>query len=116
MTGLVLSLGMATTIFLNGATTAIAAILPGVPRVLIQATIEGAGTSLVQDLSPDLRTRVLEAIASNVAKVFYLNVAGAALGFLTSLLMKRERLQLDSQAPKISGVTTGDSSEGVARE
>ncbi|KAI2464630.1 putative efflux pump antibiotic resistance protein [Annulohypoxylon bovei var. microspora] len=96
MAGLALSLGIATTVFLNGATADIAKILPDVSLSVIQATIDGAKTSLVQDLSPDLRLRVLEAVADNVAKVFYLNIAGSGLGFVFSLLMKRERLQLGS--------------------
>jgi MFS family permease len=108
MAGLALSLGMATTVFLNGATVDIAALLPGVSRALIQATVEGVGTDLVQHLSPDLRLHVLEAIANNVARVFYLNVAGAALGFLTSLLMKRETLRLDPGDQKIEYRATYD--------
>ncbi|KUI66366.1 Putative HC-toxin efflux carrier TOXA [Cytospora mali] len=95
MAGLALSLGIATTVFLNGATADIAAILPGESRQIIQATISGAKTSLVQGLSPDIRLRVLEAIADNVAKVFYLNIAGSGLGLILSLVMKREKLQLD---------------------
>ncbi|XXH04687.1 hypothetical protein Hte_011109 [Hypoxylon texense] len=98
MAGLALSLGIATTVFLNGATADIAAILPDVPRSMIQATIDGAKTSLVQDLNPELRLRVLEFIARNVAKVFYLNIAGSGLGFTLSLFMKREKLQLGSSA------------------
>ncbi|KAI2780681.1 putative efflux pump antibiotic resistance protein [Daldinia loculata] len=94
MAGLALSLGIATTVFLNGATADIAAILPDVSRSVIQATIDGAKTSLVQDLSPELRLRVLEAISNNIAVVFYLNIAGAGLGFVLSLFMKREKLQL----------------------
>ncbi|KAI3400547.1 hypothetical protein diail_2748 [Diaporthe ilicicola] len=96
MAGLALSLGIATTVFLNGATADISAILPGVPRETIQATIDGAKTSFVQDLSPEVRVRVLEAIAKNVAKDFYLNIAGSALGFVLALFMKREKLQLDA--------------------
>ncbi|KAI1141437.1 putative efflux pump antibiotic resistance protein [Hypoxylon sp. FL0543] len=96
MAGLALSLGIATTIFLNGATHDISIILPDLPRDFIEASINGAKTTLLEDLSPELCLRVLEAIASTTGKVFYLNVAGAALGFLTSLMMKRERLQLET--------------------
>ncbi|KAI1657073.1 putative efflux pump antibiotic resistance protein [Daldinia decipiens] len=96
MAGLALSLGIATTVFLNGATSDIAIILPDVSRSVIQATIDGAKTSLVQDLSPELRLRVLKAIANNVATVFYMNIAGAGLGLVLSLFLKREKLQLSS--------------------
>lgn len=97
MAGLALSLGIATSVFLNGATEDIAGILPGVPRDLIQASINGAKTTLIQNQSSDVRLKVLEAIARNAGKVFYLNVAGAALGFVTSLMMKPERLELESR-------------------
>ncbi|KAI1371686.1 MFS general substrate transporter [Hypoxylon crocopeplum] len=95
MAGLALSLGIATSVFLNGATADIAAILPNSPRDLIQASIDGAETGLFQSLSADVRLRVLEAISKNIGKVFYLNIAGAGVGFVTSFLMKRERLALD---------------------
>ncbi|KAI0383337.1 putative efflux pump antibiotic resistance protein [Hypomontagnella monticulosa] len=97
MAGLALSLGIATSVFLNGATADIAKILPGVTHDLIQRTIDGAKTGLIQDLEPGIRQQVLEAIARNVGKVFYLNVAGSALGFVMALLMKRERLVLAPQ-------------------
>ncbi|KAI0839681.1 hypothetical protein F5Y06DRAFT_295050 [Hypoxylon sp. FL0890] len=95
MAGLALSLGIATTVFLNSVTHDISIILPNLPRDFIQASINGAKTTLLEDLSSKLRLRVLEAIARTAGKMFYLNVAGAALGFLTSLVMKRERIQLD---------------------
>ncbi|KAF2865015.1 putative efflux pump antibiotic resistance protein [Massariosphaeria phaeospora] len=94
MAGLALSLGIATSVFLNCASNDIAIILPGATRSFIQASINGARTGLLQNLTPDDRLRVLYAIARNVGKVFYMNVAGAALGFLSALAMKREKLAL----------------------
>lgn len=96
MTGPALSLGIATSVFMNCATNDIATILPSTTRNLIQASINGARTGLLQKLTPGDRLRVLHAIARNVGRVFYLNIAGAGLGFLTSLIMKRERLILES--------------------
>ncbi|KAI0415234.1 MFS general substrate transporter [Xylaria grammica] len=95
MAGLALSLGIATSVFLNCATHEISNILPGLPRDLIQAAINGARATIIQDLSPGKQQEVLEAIARNVSTVFYLNVAGASLGFITALFMKKERLNLD---------------------
>lgn len=94
MAGLALSLGIATTVFLNGATEDIAAILPETTRSFILASINGARTGLLQTLGPQDRLRVLQAVARNVGKVFYMNIAGAALGFLSSLMMRREKLPL----------------------
>jgi MFS family permease len=94
MAGLALSLGIATSVFLNRATDDIAAILPGTTRDFIQASINGARTELLQNISPEDRLHVLQAVARNVGRVFYMNVAGASLGFVTSLIMRRERLTL----------------------
>lgn len=105
MAGLALSLGIATTVFLNGATAAITTIIPGVSREMIQDTINGLDTSLMGDLTAETRTRVLEAIADNVAKTFYLNIAGAAFGFMLSLFMKHEKLELDSHTESTSGTS-----------
>lgn len=98
MAGLALSLGIATAVFLNGATSDISDILPGVPRQSVQATIDGVQTSVLQMLTPDQQLRVLEVIAKGVAMVFYMNVAGSALGLILALFMKRERLNLNAVA------------------
>ncbi|KAI0146894.1 putative efflux pump antibiotic resistance protein [Xylariaceae sp. FL1272] len=97
MTGLVLSLGIATTVFLNGATNDISEIDPDLPRSQMQAAVNGAGSSVFDELTPDDRDRVLRPIARNVGKVFYLSVAGSALGLIVALSMKQERLQLGNQ-------------------
>jgi hypothetical protein len=94
MAGLALSLGIATSVFLNCATRDIAAILPAASRNFIQASINGARTGLLDNLAPDVRLHVLQAIARNVGKVFYMNIAGAGLGFGIALVMKREKLTL----------------------
>ncbi|KAI5867646.1 putative efflux pump antibiotic resistance protein [Durotheca rogersii] len=94
MGGLVLSLGIATTVFLNLTTNDIAAILPDQPLSLIQAAINGDSSSFFEQLDPDIRQQIVEIIAHNIGKVFYLNVAGSGFGLVTALLMKRERLQL----------------------
>ena len=94
MGGLALSLGIATSVFLDGATHDIATILPEAPHSLIQATINGARTGMIQGLGFDTRQRVRYAIARNIGKVFYLNIAGAAFGFMTALFMRREKLKL----------------------
>ncbi|KAI1828365.1 major facilitator superfamily domain-containing protein [Xylaria intraflava] len=99
MAGLVLSLGIASTVFLNDATEEIAPILPNLPRNVIQAAINGVGSSLFDTLSADDRDKVLRAIARSVGKLFYLNVAGSALGFILALSMKQERLQLKNDEP-----------------
>lgn len=94
MGGLALSLGITTSIFLNLTTADIATLLPGLSRSDIQASIDGAHTGLLASLQPDLRHGVLAAIAHNVGKIFYLNMAGAALGLIVAVPMKHEKLAL----------------------
>ncbi|KAI0389169.1 putative efflux pump antibiotic resistance protein [Xylariaceae sp. FL0594] len=99
MAGLVLALGIATAVFLNRATDEIGALLSGAefPRSLIQAAISGVGSSVFDNLDPDTRRKVSAIVARNVGKVFYLNVAGSALGFVTAVLMKWETLDLSEE-------------------
>lgn len=94
MAGLALSLGIATSVFLNSTTADIAAILPDMTRDFILASINGVRTGLLHDLSTEARIRVLQTIARNAGEVFYLNIAGAALGLATAVTMKWERLKL----------------------
>ncbi|PVH99527.1 efflux pump antibiotic resistance protein [Periconia macrospinosa] len=92
MAGLALSLGITTCVFLNYATDDISAIIPDAGRDFIQATINGVRTGLLQSLSATDRVLVQQAIARDIVKGFYMNIAGAGLGLLTSLVMRRERL------------------------
>ncbi|KAK8018586.1 efflux pump antibiotic resistance protein [Apiospora marii] len=94
MAGLAISLGMATSIFLNGATDDVARILPDWPRHRIMAAIDGANTDLFDSVDAETVLRVREVVSHKIGQVFYLNVAGAALGFVLSSVMKRERLVL----------------------
>lgn len=94
MAGLALSLGIATSVFLNGATTDIASILPDWPRDRIMGSIDSADATLFNNIDEETQFRIREAIANKIGDVFYINVAGAALGFITSLLMKWETLSL----------------------
>ncbi|RYP12070.1 hypothetical protein DL767_011508 [Monosporascus sp. MG133] len=94
MAGLALSLGIATSVFLNGATNDIALILPDWPRDHIMASIDSADTALFDNIDEETRSRIREAIAGKIGDVFYTNVAGAASGFILSLLMKWENLSL----------------------
>jgi MFS family permease len=96
MAGLALSLGISSSIFLNVATEDIASLLPGMSRRTIQDTIDGADRSFLNSLEPYIQHNILDAIARTVGKMFYLNIAGAALGLATSLFMKRERLRLET--------------------
>ncbi|KAI1157729.1 hypothetical protein F5B18DRAFT_643854 [Nemania serpens] len=95
-----LALGIATAVFLNCATDDIGAVLPDYPCSLIQAAISRVGSSGFGNLDPDTRREVSRIVARNLGKVFYLNLAGSALGLFTAILMKWERLDLVGQSKK----------------
>ncbi|KAF2740100.1 MFS general substrate transporter [Polyplosphaeria fusca] len=90
--GSLLSIGIATSIFVNESTARIAQILPNLPRAAVQASMAGAGASVVQSLPEGDKAKVLGIVAKTIGQVFFLNVASAALAFVTALAMKRERL------------------------
>lgn len=95
MGGLAISLGISTCLFINLSSADISKVLPEASRSTVQALIDGAGSHLLDQWERSVQERVLGAIAQNVGVLFYLNVAGAALGLLSTLLMKWERLVLD---------------------
>ncbi|PLB53136.1 MFS general substrate transporter [Aspergillus steynii IBT 23096] len=92
MGGLALSLGIATSVLINHATEEISPILPTVPLGEIRGAIDGVGSSLFATLPEHVRAQVTDAVTQSVAAVFYLNLFGAALGFLITLPLKFDRL------------------------
>ena len=92
MAGVALSISIGSSILLNQATEKIEVILPTVPRSTVQASIAGAGASLLNQVSNNQRTRVLISVATTLGNVFYMVVTAGALAIVLSLFMKRERL------------------------
>jgi hypothetical protein len=90
--GVAISLGVATCVFVNIAANDISAILPNLSRDAVVASVGGVGTSILKGLDESTKNAVLEVIGRTTGKVFYMNVAGGALGLLFSIVMKRERL------------------------
>jgi hypothetical protein len=94
MFGLAVSLGIATTVFMNVAVPEISAVIPDSTRQEVYAAVEGAGNTLFEQLPESVRGDVLAAVSRSVARVFYLNVAGGVCGLIAALALKRERLVL----------------------
>ncbi|KAJ5201513.1 Major facilitator superfamily domain general substrate transporter [Penicillium cinerascens] len=90
--GITIALAIANAVLLNGCLDKIEAILPNVPSAQIQAAILGAQSDLVKDLSPALRTRVLDAIVHAIGDTYILTIAGGALVAVLSLLLPRNKL------------------------
>ncbi|KAF2253862.1 MFS general substrate transporter [Trematosphaeria pertusa] len=94
MFGLAVSLGVATALFVNIAVPELSLLMPDRTKDAVYAAVEGVGNASFDELSDIVRGEILRVVAKSVAKVFYLNVAGGAWGFVTALALKRERLAL----------------------
>lgn len=99
ITGITLSLSIATTVFVNEASNKIAVVLPNAPRSLVRATIAGADVPLFRDQSAVDQARILEAIVSTIDHAWVMVIVGGVLATLLSIPMKRERLFLKAGAP-----------------
>ncbi|MCJ1405451.1 hypothetical protein MMC11_008679 [Xylographa trunciseda] len=95
ISGLVIVLTLANTIFLNVAQENIAAVLPTADSATIQLALSGTASSFLQTLSPAVQAQVLHAIISAISKTYILAIAGGALGLVCALAMKWERLVLE---------------------
>ncbi len=90
--GITIVLAIANAVLLNHSQDKIQEILPNVPLAEIQAAILGARSGLVQSLSPELKTRVIDAIVSTIDTTYILCIAGGALVAVMSLTMRHEKL------------------------
>lgn len=91
--GITLALAIANAILLNSSQQKIQQILPKVPASEIKLAILGAHSDLVQNLSLDLKTQVLDAIVDAIAKTYILVIVGGALVAVSGLLMRRQKLR-----------------------
>ncbi|KAI1147628.1 major facilitator superfamily-domain-containing protein [Nemania diffusa] len=89
--GITLALLISNSIFLNESTKAIATILPGEPKDVIQQAISGFGSSFFNSLTSDERRDVLNAIVESIDKTFITVITASALSLVLSIFMKRER-------------------------
>lgn len=91
-------MAIANTVFLNPASTGIAAILPDVPVEQIQAAVAGAGSKFLKSLDVKVQAEVLHAILRGMKDVSILDMTAGALTVVLSLLMKREKFSIKSSA------------------
>lgn len=98
ITGITMSLAIANAVFLNKSEEGIKAILPNIPTAEIEQTIAGAGSTLLQSLSPSVKEQVLEVIVDAQNNAYILVMTAGALVTLLSLTMKREKLFMEASA------------------
>ncbi|MCJ1241388.1 hypothetical protein MMC14_009393 [Varicellaria rhodocarpa] len=93
ISGITLSLALSTSIFTNEATNKVVAILPQVPRSMIQPAISGVNDAAFLDqLNPIQQQEVLEAILSSIDNVFIMVITAGMLSTILALFMRREKL------------------------
>ncbi|KAH6665606.1 major facilitator superfamily domain-containing protein [Halenospora varia] len=92
VSGVTITLAIASSIFLNKSQNSIAELLPGTPLAEVQQAIAGAGSAFVASLSDVVKTEVLKAIVTAISKTYILVITAGVLATVLSLGMKRERL------------------------
>ena len=87
-----IALAIANSVFLNQATNGILAILPNVPRSVVQSSVSGAGSTFFRTLDPSVKTAVLGAVTHAISRIYILAITGSALTIVLSLFMSREKV------------------------
>lgn len=96
--GATIALAIANSVFLNQATNGILAILPDVPRGIVQGAVSGAGSTFFQSLDPAIKTAVLAVVTQAISRIYILSITGAALSIVLAVFMSREKLFLATGA------------------
>ena len=65
----------------------------------VRAAVAGASGTLFDSLTPEVRENVLKGIVNAISKVYILVIVGGAVTLVCSLLMKREKLFQNTDAP-----------------
>ena len=94
VSGIVLSLTISSSVYINQASQKISAILPAVPVSVVQEAIASGKASLFHDLTTTDRVKVLEAIVSTIGDLYVMVIVGGTLTVFLSVFLKWERLFL----------------------
>ncbi|KAI0204884.1 major facilitator superfamily-domain-containing protein [Astrocystis sublimbata] len=94
LTGIALSLAIASSVFLNRATSSIHRLVPDASLQEIQAAIQGASSGFFNSLSQSTRDAVLAAVVKSMNDAYVLVITAGALTVALSIFMKREKLDL----------------------
>ncbi|QSZ30451.1 hypothetical protein DSL72_000005 [Monilinia vaccinii-corymbosi] len=95
--GIVFSLSISNSIFINLSTQKISALLPDYPLGEIQSLIAGVGASVLQKLSPADTSAVLAILVHEISQMYSMLIAAGALVTILSVFMKRERLDVHAE-------------------
>jgi hypothetical protein len=95
-----LGLTIASTIFQNVGFRHLSTALQGLDFSAedIRSALAGAKSEIFKKVSDEVRTRMIEGIVKTIADIYVMVIAAGALLLVTSLLMRRERLNLEVAA------------------
>jgi predicted MFS family arabinose efflux permease len=96
--GITIAQAIANSVFLNTATSGIAALLPGASGADITDAVAGVGSSFVNGLTESQKEGVLVAIIGGMGKSYIGVIAAGALTVVLSLGLSRKRMNMDMAA------------------
>lgn len=99
LVGAVISLSVGGTVLVNTATTGLTALLPDTPIEVIRGAIAGTAGSFFQTLDDATRQAALGIIVESINKVYILTITAGAVGFVCSVLLKHERIDVQEAVP-----------------
>jgi MFS family permease len=94
LVGVVVTLSIAGTVLVNTATTGLLALFPDVPVATLKNAIAGTAGDFLTSLSPQLKTEALDVIVQSMDKVWILTITAAAVGFVCSVFLKFEKVNI----------------------
>jgi MFS family permease len=97
--GIVLSLSIGGTVLINTATSGLSVLLPGVPTNVIKNAISGTSGTFFNTLDEATKAAALDVIVKSIDKVYILPITAGVVGFVFSLLMKHERINIEGGVP-----------------
>lgn len=95
MTGMVVGLTVANSIFLNLAQTYIQNVLPNASPEQIKSAISGAGSAFIGSLTVEDQARVIHSITDAISKPYLFLAVVASIQFILSIFLKWERVFLE---------------------
>jgi hypothetical protein len=111
ITGIALALSISNTVFLNQATRRIAAILPQVPKRIVQGAISGTENSFFRQLTAKEQEDVLQSVTTSIAEIYYMAVAAAVVTIALSIFMRRGKIFAKQNTETEIGAGTGIETE-----
>lgn len=97
--GAVISLTVGGTVLIDNATSGLQQLLPDVPVAVLKNAIAGTAGKFFATLDPETRAAALDVIVGSIDKVWILTITAGAVGFVSSVFLKHERIFIEGGVP-----------------